>query len=107
LKHKTPKELIHMSIPAAPIAKATFRRWGNSLALRFPTEVLKLAAFSEGVEVGFHISAEGEVVLRPLYPAADDQEGLRALFLSLRGSASDGVKSQEEELYEPMGDEMI
>ncbi|MNG21309.1 hypothetical protein D3C84_1056560 [compost metagenome] len=96
-----------MSAPAIPIAKATFRPWGNSLALRFPTEVLKMAAFSEGVEVGFHVSDEGEVVLRPSLPAADDQEGLRALFLSLRGSAPDGIKSQEEELYEPMGDEII
>ncbi|MFB9324708.1 AbrB/MazE/SpoVT family DNA-binding domain-containing protein [Paenibacillus aurantiacus] len=107
MAHKPSKELINVSAPANPIAKATFRPWGNSLALRFPTEVLKMAGFSEGVEVGFHVSDEGEIVLRPTLPAADNQKGLRALFLSLRGSAPDGVKCEEEEFYEPMGDEMI
>jgi antitoxin component of MazEF toxin-antitoxin module len=107
LNHKISKELIMVSAPAIPIAKGVFRSWGNSVALRFPTEVLKLAAFSEGVEVGFHVSQEGEVVLRSSYPVADDQEGLRALFLTLRGSAPDGVKIQEDELYEPTGDELI
>lgn len=108
LDHKNSKGMIKVTIAAEPIAKGTVRNWGNSLALRIPSEVIKMTHLSEGIEVGFHISDDGEVVLRPAatYPEANDQNSLRKLFLSLRGSSKSGVRSHEE-LYEPMGDEII
>lgn len=100
--------MIHVTVVAEAIAKGTIRNWGNSLAVRIPSEIVKLAKFKDGAKIDFHISDNGEIVLRPVsYPDADDQEGLRALFLSLRGSSKPGVRSHEEELYEPMGDEQI
>ena len=95
-----------MAVRAEPVAKGTIRSWGNSLALRIPSEVVKLTKIGDGVEIGFHVTDEGEIVIRPSYPAADDQEGLRALFLSLRGKSKPEVRSHEEE-YEPMGDERV
>ncbi|NMO96458.1 AbrB/MazE/SpoVT family DNA-binding domain-containing protein [Paenibacillus lemnae] len=83
------------------------KSWGNSLAVRIPSEVAKQAKLSEGTNVNFHVSEDGNIVLRPAYPAADDQEGLRALFLSLRGSSKSGIKAHEEEFVEPVGDEII
>ncbi|OPA79272.1 hypothetical protein BVG16_09285 [Paenibacillus selenitireducens] len=107
MEHKVSEGLIHVVAIAEPIAKGTIRTWGNSLALRIPSEVVKISKLKDGVEVGFHVSADGEVVLRASYPNADDQESLRALFLSLRGSSRPGVRSHEEEPYEPMGAEQI
>ncbi|MGE6552640.1 AbrB/MazE/SpoVT family DNA-binding domain-containing protein [Bacillus mycoides] len=102
------KGMIHVTVVAEAIAKGTIRTWGNSLAVRIPSEVVKMAKFKDGVKIDFHISDNGEIVLRPAsYPEADDQEGLRKLFLSLRGSSKPGVRSHEEELYEPIGDEEI
>jgi hypothetical protein len=60
----------------------------------------------EGVEIGFHVSEKGEVVIRPIFPAAENQDDLRALFLSLRGTSQPGVRSHEES-YEPAGDEIV
>lgn len=108
LNYKNSKGMVEVTVATEPIAKSTVRSWGNSLALRIPSEVIKMAKFTEGVEIGFHISDDGEVVLRPVaaYPEANDQDSLRKLFLSLRGSSKSGVRSHEE-LYEPMGDESI
>jgi antitoxin component of MazEF toxin-antitoxin module len=105
LSHKTSKGLFNVTAPAEPLAKGTIRAWGNSLALRIPSEVLKVTRFGEGVEIGFHVSDEGEVIIRTAFPEADDQDGLRALFLSLRGASKTGVRSHDE-MYEPMGDEI-
>lgn len=88
-----------------PMASGIIRTWGNSLALRIPAEIIKMTKLGDGVEVGFHIADTGEVVLRPVQPAAaESQEDLRALFLTLRGSSKPGVRSHDE-MYEPMGDE--
>ncbi|WP_223065907.1 AbrB/MazE/SpoVT family DNA-binding domain-containing protein [Paenibacillus caui] len=107
MEHQTSKGLIHVVAAAKPIAKGAIRTWGNSLAIRIPSEVIKMTGLGDGVELGFYLSSKGEIVLRRAYPEADDQEGLRSLFLSLRGSSKPNVRSHEEELYEPMGDETI
>ncbi|WP_176444869.1 AbrB/MazE/SpoVT family DNA-binding domain-containing protein [Paenibacillus herberti] len=95
-----------MTIPAEPIAKGTIRTWGNSLALRIPVEVSKVAKLNEGTEIGFHVADNGELVLRPAFPASNDQQSLRELFLSLRGSSKSDVRSHGD-VEEPMGDEII
>ncbi|MFY0543131.1 AbrB/MazE/SpoVT family DNA-binding domain-containing protein [Brevibacillus sp. H7] len=106
MSHQTSKGLITVTALAQPVAKGTIRKWGNSLALRIPSEVVKLTKLGDGVEVGFHVSDKGEVVIRPVFPAADNQDDLRALFLSLRGTSKPGVRSHDES-YEPVGDEII
>lgn len=86
---------------------ATVRKWGNSLAVRIPQEVSELVKFAEGVEVEMSVSKNKEILLRPAYPVADDQEALRKHFLLLRSRCKPGMATHEETFAEPMGDEII
>ena len=104
---KDKEELIQMTIALKPTAKGRIKTWGNSLAIRIPSDVAKEAGLSDGSDISFHVSEEGNIVLRPSYPAADDQEGLRELFLSLRGSSKPGVRAHEEQFGDAMGDEIV
>lgn len=98
-----------MTVSSVPIAKGTIRPWGNSLAIRIPSEIVKMTKFADGIEVGFHVSDNGEdIVLRPnVSPAADDQDSLRALYLSLTSKVTSNMEGHEDEdsQWEPMGDE--
>lgn len=53
------------------------------------------------------VSENKEIVLRPTFPAADDQEVLRAHFLALRAKCKPGMRNHEEVFAEPMGDEIF
>lgn len=86
---------------------ATVRKWGNSLAVRIPQEVSELVKFADGVEIEMYVTENKEVLLRPAFPAADDQEALRKHFLSLRAKCKPGMVAHEEIFDEPMGDENI
>lgn len=86
---------------------ATVRKWGNSLAIRLPVEVTKLVNFEEGIELDIFVSENKEIVLRPTFPAADDQEALRAHFLALRAKCKSGMRNHEEVFAKPMGDEIF
>lgn len=107
MDQKPNEELIQVTIGMRSLAKGQIKSWGNSLAVRIPTEVARQAHITEGSNVNFHISDDGNIVLRPAYPAADDQEGLRALFLSLRGASKPGVRAHEEQFVELLGDEIL
>lgn len=88
------------------MTNATVRKWGNSLAIRIPNEVISRVNFGEGVEVEMLVSDAGEIVLRAAYPAADDQAALRQHFLMLR-SQGKAMAKHEEVFDEPAGDEII
>ena len=69
-----------------------------------------MARLAEGVDIEFLLSDKGEVVLCPKrFPDADDQEGLRALYLSLVSKVTVDIEGHEEEdnLWEPVGDEIF
>ncbi|SDG29844.1 antitoxin MazE [Fontibacillus panacisegetis] len=89
------------------MTSATIKKWGNSLALRLPLEVANYVNFKEGSEVEILVSDNNEIILRPLFPAADDQDALRAHFLALRSKCKPGMLKHEEMFHEPMGDESI
>ncbi len=108
--YKRSKELINVTVTAKPVGKSTIRPWGNSLGIRIPADVLKLARLAEGVDVEFLVSNNDEILLRPKrLPDADDQEGLRALYLSLVSQVTPEVEGHKEEdrLWEPVGDEIF
>ncbi|WP_248929246.1 AbrB/MazE/SpoVT family DNA-binding domain-containing protein [Paenibacillus hamazuiensis] len=86
---------------------ATVRKWGNSLAVRIPQEISELVKFADGVEIEMYVTENKEVLLRPAFPAADDQEALRKHFLSLRSKCKPGMTAHEEIGDEPIGDEVI
>jgi antitoxin component of MazEF toxin-antitoxin module len=86
---------------------ATVRKWGNSLAIRIPQEVTERVNFGDGVQVEMLVTENKEILLRPAFPAADDQDALRKHFLALRAQSKPGITAHEEAFAEPMGDEIF
>lgn len=86
---------------------ATVRKWGNSLAIRIPQEVSELVKIVDGAEVDMFVTEDKEILLRPAFPAADDQDALRKHFLSLRAKCKPGIAAHDETFADPMGDETI
>jgi len=94
------KGLVHM-------ATATIRKWGNSLAIRIPNEVISQAKLDEGVEMELLINEANEVLMRPAYPDADDQVALRQHFLKLRSQCKPALDPHQVVFEMPTGDEQI
>jgi antitoxin component of MazEF toxin-antitoxin module len=86
---------------------ATVRKWGNSLAVRIPQDVSEKVKFDDGVEIEMYVNENKEILLRPVFPAADDQEALRKHFLSLREKCKPNMDKHKDMFDEPMGDEKI
>jgi antitoxin component of MazEF toxin-antitoxin module len=101
-------KVIHVTVATEPMARGVVKTWGNSLAMRIPAEVAKKYKFADGVEIEFLPSEFGFLVKPHVYPVADDQEGLRAFYLSLVAQVTTDMEGYEEEeaLWEPMGDEI-
>ena len=53
---------------------ATIRRWGNSAAVRIPSQVLTQANLEEGTEVEIILAKEGEITLRAVRKRKSIQE---------------------------------
>lgn len=90
------------------VATATVRKWGNSLALRIPQEISELLKYKDGVNVEMYVNdKEQELVLRTVFPDANDQVALREHFLSLRAKCKPEMETHKEIFEEPKGDEII
>lgn len=89
------------------VTTATVRKWGNSLAVRIPQEVSEIVHFTDGVDIEMLVTEDKEVLLRPAYPPAEDQDDLRKHFLSLRVKCTPGMATHEDAVTEPVGDEII
>lgn len=86
----------------------TVRKWGNSLAIRIPQDVSEKVKFKDGVEIQMYVNdEEQEILLRPVFLVADDQDALRRHFLSLREKCKPGMTAHKELFDEPEGDEII
>lgn len=104
------KELVNVTVAAEPVGKSTIKPWGNSLGIRIPADVLKMARLAEGVDIEFLVSDQDEIILRPKrFPDADDQEGLRALYLLLASQVTPNMdgRKDEDDIAEPVGDEIF
>jgi antitoxin component of MazEF toxin-antitoxin module len=90
-----------------PIGRGTLGKWGNSVGVRIPSEVLKVAGVAEGDDMDFLVSTDGSIVLRPKCKLElTEQERLRALYLSLISQVTPGIEGHDED-WELMGDEII
>ena len=89
------------------VTTATVRKWGNSLAVRIPQDVSELVQFADGSEIEMYVTENKEVLLRPAFPSADNQEALRKHFLMLRAKCKPGIVAHKEIFSDPMGDEII
>ena len=96
-----------LTVLDAPIGRGMLGKWGNSLGVRIPSEVLKVAGVAEGTELEFYISTDGSIVLRPQRKSEiSEQERLRALYLSLTAQVTPETEGHDED-WEPVGDEII
>jgi antitoxin component of MazEF toxin-antitoxin module len=101
------KGVTYMTVLDAPIGKSTLGKWGNSVGVRIPSEVLKIAQLTEGVELEFYLTTEGEILLRPkLVEELTEQERLRALYLQLTAQVNPEAEGHNED-WEPLGDEVF
>ncbi|GEM_PF-1221578 len=101
----TNKGVEQMAVLDAPIGRGTLGKWGNSVGIRIPSEVLKVARLSEGADLDFYLSTDGSIVLRPKRESGlSEQERLRALYLELAAQVTPETEGHEED-WEPMGDE--
>ncbi|MFM9279861.1 AbrB/MazE/SpoVT family DNA-binding domain-containing protein [Paenibacillus jiagnxiensis] len=100
LKHEDKKGMIH-------VATTTIGKWGNSMGIRIPQELLETAQLGLGAKVEMELIPDQGILLRPATTKkAKTNRELRKLFLSLRGKNTPD-QAHEEMFVEPMGDEII
>lgn len=106
-KDQPGRRVTQMTVLDAPVGRGTLGKWGNSVGLRIPSEVLKVAGVAEGTDLEFYISTDGSIVLRPKRESEiSEQERLRALYLSLTAQVTPEMDGHDED-WEPVGDEII
>ncbi|MFC5403301.1 AbrB/MazE/SpoVT family DNA-binding domain-containing protein [Cohnella soli] len=105
--------LKNLTILDKEIGVGKFGRWGNSSAIRIPSEVMKLAHITDTSDFLFYISTEGDIVLRP--KKAEEEEMIagkpRSYYTNRMAEmrkqmdmhAADGVKPHSEEKVWGMG----
>lgn len=60
------------------MSKATLSKWGNSSAIRIPTDLIKRLNWSEGTEMEMIITNDNEILLRPLLQHEESNQDLKA-----------------------------
>ncbi len=61
-----------------PMANTTLSKWGNSIAVRIPSQVVKRLNLEEGLELQIEITPEQDILLRPIQKNQETNEALRA-----------------------------
>lgn len=98
MENKRHKDLVIVTVTTIAVGNSTIRPWGNSLGIRIPIEVLRMARLTDGVDIEFLVSDNNEIVMRPnRFPEAEDQESLRALYLSLVSQVSPDMQGHKEQ----------
>ncbi|MBD2848071.1 AbrB/MazE/SpoVT family DNA-binding domain-containing protein [Paenibacillus sp. IB182496] len=85
---------------------AILSKWGNSSAVRIPNQVLKRLNLSEGEEIEIIVTADNELLLRPLSKYQESQISLRAHLSQLLAQVKTDVRHEEVDLGIE-GDEII
>ena len=60
------------------MANTTLSKWGNSIAVRIPSQVVKRLHLEEGLELQIEITPEQDILLRPIQKRQETNEALRA-----------------------------
>ncbi|MGQ3479456.1 AbrB/MazE/SpoVT family DNA-binding domain-containing protein [Paenibacillus sp. TY11] len=85
----------------------TLSKWGNSIAIRIPNQLLKHLDLEEGSEVEMIVTSEKEIILRPLIKPQETNEELRDhLAMLLSKIKTDSPRHNEVDLGIE-GDELI
>lgn len=85
----------------------TLSKWGNSIAVRIPNQLLKQLDLEEGSEVEMVLTSEKEIILRPFVKPQETNEELRDhLSMLLSKIKADSPRHNEVDLHIE-GDELI
>ncbi|WP_127538747.1 AbrB/MazE/SpoVT family DNA-binding domain-containing protein [Paenibacillus illinoisensis] len=74
---------------------ATLSKWGNSSAIRIPNQLLKKLNLEEGAEIEILVTADNELLLRPVSKATESNEELRSHLKSLLSKVKDNKRHEE------------
>lgn len=86
---------------------ATLSKWGNSSAVRIPNQFLKLLNLEEGAELQIMVTADNEILLRPVIKPQETNEELRNHLTTLLSKIKANSQSHEEIDFGVEGDELI
>jgi antitoxin MazE len=90
-----------------PMTTATLCKWGNSSAIRIPSQLLKQLNLEEGAEMEITVTLENEILLRPLVKPLEPNEDLRAHMRMLLSKIKPDSPHHEEIDFGIEGDELI
>ena len=99
MRHKKGKDMILMTT-------VTLSRWGNSSAVRIPSQFLKRMNLVEGSEIEAVLTPENHLLLRPINPT-DSNEELRSHLKMLLSKIKPDSPGHEEIDLGIEGDELI
>ncbi|MCY9668675.1 AbrB/MazE/SpoVT family DNA-binding domain-containing protein [Paenibacillus alginolyticus] len=86
---------------------ATLSKWGNSSAVRIPNQFLKLLNLEEGAELQIMVTADNEILLRPVVKPQETNEELRNHLTTLLSKIKPNSPRHEEIDFGVEGDELI
>jgi antitoxin component of MazEF toxin-antitoxin module len=66
------RNVAHIELLKSQLGSGKFGKWGNSTAARIPAEVLKAANITDETNFNFHVTTEGDIVLRPIREQAGE-----------------------------------
>ncbi|QJD86125.1 AbrB/MazE/SpoVT family DNA-binding domain-containing protein [Cohnella herbarum] len=101
MEHKMNEGLKPMTLLDSVLGGGKVGKWGNSLGIRIPSEVMKLAKIKEGAELDFFLSTDGDVVMRLKKTEDDlvggiDREFYTSLLNKMRASVTPDMQAHEE-----------
>ncbi|WP_419875550.1 AbrB/MazE/SpoVT family DNA-binding domain-containing protein [Candidatus Pristimantibacillus sp. PTI5] len=86
---------------------ATLSKWGNSSAVRIPSQFLKQLNLDEGAELQIILTANNEILLRPVTKPSETPEELRNHMRMLLSKIKLGSPRHEEIDLGIEGDELL
>lgn len=89
------------------MSKATLSKWGNSSAIRIPTDLIKRLNWSEGTEMEMIITNDNEILLRPLLQQEESNQDLKAHLNNLLAQINPKSPRHEEVDWGIEGDEKL
>jgi len=89
------------------MSKATLSKWGNSSAIRIPTDLIKRLNWSEGTEMEMIITNDNEILLRPLLQHEESNQDLKAHLNNLLAQINPKSPRHEEVDWGIEGDENL
>ncbi|MGV7116048.1 AbrB/MazE/SpoVT family DNA-binding domain-containing protein [Paenibacillus kyungheensis] len=89
------------------MSKATLSKWGNSSAIRIPTDLIKRLNWSEGTEMEMIITNDNEILLRPILQQEESNQDLKAHLNNLLAQIKPESPRHEEVDWGIEGDEKL